>query len=399
MRKNGINNQLRPISGGVCATEGFKANGVACGIREDGQPDFAMIFSERRCAVACVYATGNTVGAPITVTKRNMRNGYARAILVNSGVAVCVGEEDEKLAKEVCDLLFPYGIERGEIVFASTGKIGKRLDSSPFKRGIASLWEGLSSSHEHSLRAATAIMTEDSFVKQLSYAFDLGDYPCKIGVIFKGGPQISPNMATFLAFLTTDVNISTPMLQKALEAETRETLNGLNLDGISSPNDTVCIMANGKAGNYKIDRMDSEYKKFTRALRAVLTEVCRLTAKDGAKKTLLCEVKGAISKEVARSAAKAIVGSEGIKSSIEKGKADAKSILFVLLERANALKTQSIAIRLCARGKEVVLYEEGRAFSLSDEVTGALLSADEVEIKLDLGEGNFKAKAFGRISP
>ena len=397
MSKNSINRELRPIDGGVCAPEGYKANAVACGIKEDGGLDFAMILSERRCAVGCVYAQGNTLGGPVKVSKRNMRMGYARAMLVNSGVANCVGEKSEKFALSVCDLFFSHGLERTEIVIASTGEIGKRLTIEPFKQGVKPLLDGLTSSHENSLKAAQAIMTEDSEVKQLSFAFDLGDYPCKIGAIFKGGPQTSPNMATFLAFLTTDVNISTPMLQKALEAETRETLNQLNLDGVASPHDTVCIFANGRAGNYKIDREDTEYQKFTFALRSVLTEICRATAKDGAKKVILCQVKGAKSKQVARAVSKSIVGASGVKACISKGEIDVEYLVYAILDNAEHIKPDKLQIGLSSNGGEFVVYVDAEKILPTKEVMDKILSAEEIKIEIKLFDGNYSSLAFGRI--
>ncbi len=397
MGKNSINRELRPIDGGVCAPEGYKANAVACGIKEDGGLDLAMILSEKRCAVGCVYAQGNTIGGPPKVSKKNMRLGYARAMLVNSGIANCVGENSEKFALSVCDLFFSHGLERTEIVIASTGEIGKRLDIEPFKEGVKPLLDGLAASHENSLKAARAIMTEDSQVKQLSFSFDLGDYPCKIGAIFKGGPQTSPNMATFLALLTTDVNISTPMLQRALEAETRETLNQLNLDGVSSPNDTVCIFANGRAGNYKIDCADTEYQKFTFALRSLLTEICRITAKDGAKKVLTCQVKGAKSKQVARSVSKALVGSSGVKACVLRGEIDVEHLFYTVLENAEHIKTDKLQIVLSSDRAKFVVYEDASKIIPDKGIIENILSADEVKMEINLFDGNYSSLAFGRI--
>ncbi len=397
MRKNGINRELRPVEGGVCAPEGYVANAVSCGIREDGELDFGMIFSKRRCAVACAYANGSTVGAPVKVSKKNMRNGYIRAILVNGGVANAIDEKGEELAYGVCDLLFPWTIERTEIVIASTGYIGKRLTIEPFKAGIRPLYEGLATSNEQSLKVARAMRTANEREKQLAFAFDLGDYPCKIGVVFKGGVHTAPNMSTFLAFLTTDVNISTPMLQKALTAEVKETLNLLNIDGISSPNDTICIMANGRAGNYKISEEDSEYKKFTYALRAVLREICKETAKEGAQKVLYCQVQGALSKEASRSVSKAIVGSTAFKHSVLEGKMDVEGIVYTALANAYTVKTERISLSVRSANGEVVLYEDERTTPVSSEILGKILRADEVELLLNFNVGNFRSTATGRI--
>lgn len=398
MRKNGINRQLRPIEGGVCAPDGYKANAVSCGFRENGGLDFAMILSERRCAVGCVYASGDTLGGPVKVSKKNMRRGYARAIIANGGIANCMGKDSEKLALGVCDLFFSHGLERTEIVIASTGYIGRSLDVEDFKVGVKPLLNGLAASHEQSLKAAMAIKSDDSEVKQLSFGFDLGDYPCKMGVIFKGGPQISPNMATFLAFLTTDVSISTEMLQKALEAETRETLNMLNLDGVQSPNDTVCIFANGRAGNYKITCEDSEYKKFSSALRAVLWEVCKVTVKENAKKILRCKVKDALSKQVARAVAKSLVGSTLFKQAIINEEIDVEGIVYAIAqETSHSMKFEKLQVVLRSEAGEFVLFEDGRKIIPSKEVLRKILDSMEIELYIDMGESNFSALAYSRI--
>ncbi len=397
MRKNGINRELRPIDGGVCAPEGYQANGVACGLREDGSLDFMMILSERRCAVGFVGATGKNVGAPVLVTKKNMRMGYARAIIANGGVANALIKEGERLAFKTCDLFFLHGLERTEIVLASTGEIGKPFSVAALEKGVKPLLDGLTADGEGSLRAVKAIRSADSEGKQLSFAFALGDYPCKIGVIFKGGRQTAPNMATFLAFLTTDVNISTPMLQRALEAEVRETLNMLNLDGTPSPNDCVAIFANGRAGNYKIDCEDSEYKKFAYALRATLIEVCRATAREGGKRLFRCQVHGAISKEVARSVAKALVGAEPIKEGLRKGRIDVKSALFLALEQGNHLKVERIRLGVRSAMGEVIVYENGETLPLLPTILNKYVEGEEVELFLALSEGNFQATAYGNL--
>ena len=398
MRKNGIDRELRPISGGVCAPEGYKANAVSCGIRDNGELDFAMILSERRCAVGCVYATGDTLGGPVKVSKKNMRRGYARAILVNGGVANAIGEESEKLALDVCDLFFTRGLERTEIVIASTGYIGKPLDLSSFEEGVSPLLAGLAASEEQSLKVAKAMMCEDPYPKQLSFAFYIGDYACKMGVVFKGGPQTAPNMATFLAFLTTDVNISTEMLQRALEAETRETLNMLNLDGVQSPNDTVCIFANGKAGNYKITCEDSEFHKFAYALRSVLWEVCRVTVRENAKKVLRCKVKNALSKQVARAVAKKVVGLPQFKSSIVNEEIDIESLVYaVVAETTHCVKLERLQIVLRSSAGSFVLFEAGEKMVPIKQIVQKIVEPIDIELDIDMGEGNFAALAYSRI--
>ncbi len=391
MRKNGINRELRPIEGGVCAPEGYKANAVACGVREDGDLDFGIIFSEKRCSVACVFAAGKTRGAPVKISERNMKTDYARAILVNGGAANIFGEEGERLSLGVCDLLFPFAVERTEIVVASTGKIGKPVKLSSFEGGIRELWRGLESSDERSRKVARAMQADVRREKQLSFAFDLGDYPCKIGAVFAGGEGSAP----FLAFLTTDANISSPMLQKALNAEVKETFYMLNLGGVSTPNDTACIFANGRAGNYRIDYPDAEYKKFAYALKAVLTEICKAVVAEKEGKPFYCRVKGGISKEVSRAAAKAIVGSSIVKNSIQKGEVDLSAVIFTLLSASNSVAEDKIEIRLKTGEEEVVLYEDGRTLPTVKLDLERIAKAEEVSLWVDLREGNFQALAYG----
>ncbi len=395
MRKNGINRELRPIEGGVCAPDGYSAGAVSCGIRPDGGKDFMMILSQRRCAVGYVGTTGINAGAPVKVTKKNMRMGYARAIIANGGIANALQEDGERLAFKTCDLFFSHGLERTEIVLASTGEIGKPFPFRALQQGVKPLLEGLTSTDKGSRAAAQAVRGEYCEGKQLSFAFDLGDYPCKIGVIFKGGRQTAPNMATFLAFLTTDVNITTPTLQRALEAEVRETLNMLNVDGTPSPNDCVCIFANGRAGNYKIDCVDSEYKKFTIALRAVLAEICKSIAKDGGDRMFTCRVRGAISKEVARSVAREIVGNQAVKSALKQGIVDVKSVFYAALAVGNMLKTERLRLAVKSVGGEIVLHEEGRSLPACAAILGEILSAEEIELSLTVGRGNYQALAYG----
>ncbi len=388
MRKNGINRTLYPIEGGVCAPDGFMANAVACGIREKGELDFGMLFSQKRCSVGCVYPTGKTVGAPVKVSKHNMRNGYARAVLLNGGIANALASDGESLALAVCDLFFSYGIERTETVIASTGELGKPLSKAPFLQGYQDLYLGLGNSDEHSQRVAQAIQNTEPC--QLSFSFDLGDYPCKIGTVFTGGAARST-----LVLLTTDVNISTPMLQRALETEVRDTLQQLLLGNPPSPNDTVCILANGRAGNYRIDCPDSEYKKFAYALKRVLAQVCQTLAKKERKPLFTCRVVGAKSKEVARLLARSVVGASDIKTAFQKGEFDIAPLLCLLLATVQLAHTEKLRISLCTKQREQTVYEDNRTLKPSAERLAAWLSSAQRELVIDLQEGNYQGEALG----
>ncbi len=389
MRKNAIDRILRPIEGGICAPEGFLANAVSVGLQQSGEYDFAMIYTPRRCAVGCVFAGGKTVGAPVTVSKKNMRMGYARAILFNGGVANVCGEGSEKLAYGVCDLLFGRQIERTEIVVASTGELGKPLTLAPFQKGVDALFQGLSASGERSARVARAMQGKREGANSLAFGFYLGDYPCKLGVVFPSGLS-SP----FLAFLTTDVAISTPMLQRAIETETKSTLELTRLRGAGSPNDCVCILASGRAGNYKIDCVDSEYEKFAYALRAVLTEVCLMRARAEGK-AFSCLVRGGKSKEVVRLLAKELAGLAEVKAAFSKGEVEIEPVLYALFARAKLDEKEKIQICISAGEDLLVLYEDGCKLTPCKERLRSLFAAGEPRLTVDLREGNFQALAYG----
>ncbi len=399
-RKNGVNRALTPIDGGVCAPQGFKACGVTCGISLEGKPDFAMIVSDKRCPTACVYSTSSEVGAPIRVTKRHLQrsNGLAQAIIVNSGYANVFMDEGERLIEDVCLFIErKMHISVDETVIASTGAIGGRLRLQNFEYGVLQVTEKLAASHENSLRAAEAIMTTDSYPKQVSYAFELGDYTCKIGAIFKGNTNVAPNMATTLAFLTTDVNITPTALQRALSAAVRDTFNLLSIDGIASPNDTVCIMANGKAGNYVVSDEDSEYQKFVYALRSVLFEICRKIAADGVDKkhVLLCTVKGAKSKQTARILASTLAQSQVIKEELKECKPNAERILYALLNAGEDVSVERMRVELSSVRGKITLFSDGMTTLYGEEYARNISSAAEVEITITFWTGNFAATAIG----
>ncbi len=401
MRKNGINRELQPIEGGICAPNGFKANGMYCGVieNEDKKPDVALILGDKAYATACVFAKTKKVGAPVYVSKRHLKKGAIRAVIVNSGAANVFQIDGELLSENICRVFSQkLGIEETEILIASTGKIGQALTITPFENGVKDLVNGLGCQSIHSEKALLVLGTEEEKAHQISFSFALGDYSCKIGAIFKGGKHVCPNMATTLGIITTDVNISSAMLQKALAAEVKDSFNLLNIDGISSPNDMLCIMASGKAGNYIIDQADSEYKKFCYFLRVVLKTMCKqlvLGREDG--KLLLCQVKGASSKQVAQKIAKEVVGAFSFRSDIKKGHLDVDGLLFCVLQSDDDLDWSSLRVHAKGNGKELFLFEDGRSLSYTKESISSLFLGDTIEICIDLGQGNYNGEAFGCI--
>lgn len=403
MRKNGVNRELIPIDGGVCAPEGFKANGVSCvPEREISQisdkEDLALIIAERPYPTACVYSVGPMFGAPVAVTKKHLKNGYAQAILVNSGIANVFSEDGEMLAEQACKILAKkVKVYPEDVVIASTGTMSKKFTIAPFLRGMDALVEGVEATHEKSLSTARAIMTTDTYPKQLSFSFFLGDYICKIGAIFKGNVRVCPNLATMLCFITTDVQITPEMLHKALSFASKETFNLLTLDGTSSPNDTVCIMASGKAGNHIIDCEDSEYKKFIYFLEEVMRRICVQIALDGrgANKLLVCKTTGARSKRIARTFSKAIVRALNVKSSISIGKLNVEDLIFTLLNSGEEIYLSKIIISISSSKGRQILFEENKSLKASLQTMEKILEAEEVQIVVELGEGNYSAFAYG----
>lgn len=400
MRKNGVNKKLSPISGGVCAPAGFKASGVYCEIGPQGKPDFAMVLADRRCPTACVYSTSEKTGAPIAITKRHLKRnrGLAQAIIANSGSANVFLNGGERMTEDVCIMLETRAfISRDDIVVASTGKIDGKVKKAKLEAGAYAAFKALEASETASENAANAIATFGHAPMQVSYSFDLGDYPCRIGAIFKGDMHVGPNMATTLAFLTTDVNITPTALEKVLSTAIRDTMNMLSLDGAPSPNDLVCIIANGKAGNYRIDAEDTEYKKFLHALRSVLTEICRkiiLSERHG-DSALYCTVKGAKSKQAARAFALDLVKAQVVRRAFSCGVPDVEGIVYQLLDSGADIDANKLQIEIASEGGELTLFDCGQTVTCGEEYLKSVLSEREVEMTIRLWRGNYSATAFG----
>lgn len=387
MRKNGVNRELLPISGGVCAPAGFRASGVRCGLSDEQREDLALIVAEKRCVAACVYSVGSICGAPVAVTKRHIKSGYARAVLVNGGVANLCVENGEALAQEACATLAKYlRIDKEEVIIASTGKVKEIFPQSALLGGLEKAVAELVPTEEGSLAAARAIMTTDNTAKQLSYSFMLGDIPCKIGAIFKGNARVSPNMATTLCFVTTDVAISSEMLQKALSAATRDTFNLMQVDGVRSPNDTVGILSSAQAGNYPVSLPDSDYEKFVYVLTAVFTEVCRRIVSDGGK-AFLCKVSGTKSKRTARAIAKALVKVDEI---------CVENLLGAMHGTEEKFSVEKAQISLKNRSGGLVIFDGGKALAYAQKNVDNILRGEDAALYVELNEGNYAATAIGR---
>ncbi len=394
MRKNGINRQIYPIDGGLCAPSGFTLGGVSCGIKGTEQEDLALIVSERKCRTACVYSQTPVVGAPLVITKKHLENGLAQAIVINGGTANVFQENGEKIADRACRLVEQYHkISYDDVVIASTGEIGKKLSLQNFDIGLFGLKNNLGADDERRLAVERAISSEDGRAKSVAYSFELGAFTCKIGVLYKGSMHVCPNMATALFFLTTDANITAEMLQKALSAAVRDTVNMIDIDGTPSPNDLVCIMANGRAGNYCINCVDSEYDKFVAGLRLVLRAVCKNITRE-AGKSFDCHVTGGKSKQVARLLATALAGNSAIKQNIRKGKMDIEGIIHHLCAIESAPEIEDVKISLQSSSGQLFFFEDERKIPRVKERMEEIYQGENLTLSVCIGKGNYDATAF-----
>ena len=390
---------LQLIAGGVCAPKGFAANGVHCGIRKNKiKKDLALITSEVRCAAACVYTQNLVKGAPILVTREHVKDGYARAVIVNSGNANTCNANGVEIAEKMCSLVEEYtGIPAGDVVVASTGVIGQELRLEPIAGGMEELVKGLSSDEAHSSAAAEAIMTTDTVRKEAAVSFELGGKQVKLGVICKGVGMICPNMATMLMFLTTDAAITPQMLQKAISEDVKDSLNMLSVDRDTSTNDTLCILASGLAGNPEIAAEGEDFDTFSRALHTLTTEMCKKLAADGEGATRLieCRVRGAKTKEDARLAAKSVVNSNLVKAMIFGADANGGRVMCALGYAGADLDPMKIDVDFRSEAGTLPAYKQGSALPFSEDFAKRVLSEKEIVIDVALNEGSFEATAWG----
>ena len=309
---------MKLISGGVCAAKGFTANGVHCGIRKNKtKKDLALIYSAVPACAAAVYTTNLVKGAPLLVTKAHLADGHAQAVICNSGNANTCNANGVKIAEQMSALTAEkLGIVPQDVVVASTGVIGQPLNIEPIAAGMDALVQGLSA--DGGTAAAEAIMTTDVALKEVAVEFTVGGKTCRLGGIAKGSGMIHPNMATMLVFLTTDAAISAEMLQKALRTDIASTFNMISIDGDTSTNDMVTVLANGMAGNPEITAEGEDFASFMQALNTVTVHLCRMIAGDGegATKLLECRVTGAASLETARTVAKSVICSSLLKAAM-----------------------------------------------------------------------------------
>ncbi len=385
------------ISGGVCAPKGFKANGIHCGIRKNKvKKDLALIVSDREANSAGVYTTNKVKGAPLTVTKENISDGKARAVICNSGNANTCNADGIEVAKNTCKLVADgLGISENDVIVASTGVIGQPLDITPIKDALPALISSLS--YEGSNAAAESIMTTDTKVKEIAISFEVGGKVCKLGGIAKGSGMIHPNMATMLVFLTTDCAISSEMLKQALSSDIKNTFNMVSIDGDTSTNDMVTILANGMAENKEITEKGADFDEFMKALNSVTVDLCRKIAADGegATKLLECEVSGAIDEENAKIIAKSVICSSLVKAAMFGSDANWGRVLCAIGYSGAQVDVSGVNVCFKSRAGKISVCENGAGVDFSEDVAKKILLEDEITILVSLRDGNAKSTAWG----
>ncbi|MGX8682176.1 MAG: bifunctional glutamate N-acetyltransferase/amino-acid acetyltransferase ArgJ, partial [Spirochaetales bacterium] len=385
------------VQGGVCAAKGFKASGIHCGIRASRtKKDLALIFSEKNASCAAVYTTNLVKGAPLTVTKENISDGYAQAVICNSGNANTCNSDGVEIAKKMCALVSDaLGIDSHDVVVASTGVIGQKLNIEPIKAGIPLLVSALSKDGNEA--AAEGIMTTDTFKKEVAVKFTVGGKECTIGGMAKGSGMIHPDMATMLVFITTDVAISPEMLQKALSTDIANTFNMVSVDGDTSTNDMVTVLANGMAGNSPITDDGEDFQAFMKALNTITVSLCRMIAGDGegATKLLECTVSGASDKNTAKTVAKSIICSSLLKAAMFGADANWGRVLCAIGYSGASVDVNKIDVAFKSSKGTVEVCKNGAGIDFSEEKAKQVLLEKEIDILVDLNSGKEEATAWG----
>ena len=387
---------MKQINGGVCAAKGFSANGIRCGIRKNKtKRDIALIYSEVKGAAAAVYTKNLVKGAPLTVTKNNIADGMAQAMICNSGNANTCNANGIEIAEQTCELLAKeLGISAKDVIVASTGVIGQPLDIAPIAGGMKELVAGLGDNCD---LACEGIMTTDTKKKEIAISFEIGGVECRIGGIAKGSGMIHPNMATMLVFVTTDCAINSDMLKLALSKDVVDSFNMISVDGDTSTNDMVSVIANGMAGNKEINAEGADFDEFCKALHTVTSYLCRAIAADGegATKLLECTVSGALNDDAARTVAKSVVCSSLFKAAMFGADANWGRVLCAIGYSGADVDVSKVSVSFKSCKGEILVCENGAGVAFSEETAKEILLESEIQIIIGLGDGNGKAVAWG----
>ena len=399
-----MENVLTKVNGGVCAAKGFQANGLNCGLNPNKEKnDLGLVVSDVVCDTAAVYTSNKVKGAPITVTKANLEKSgkKSKAVIVNSKNANTCNADGVEKAQKMCQLTADelvaagYEIAAEEVIVASTGVIGQVLPIEPIANSMKDLVAGLS--YDGNQKAANAIMTTDTVMKEYAVSFDAGGKTCVLGGMAKGSGMIHPNMATTLNFVTTDAAIDAGLLQKALSEIVKITYNCLSVDGDTSTNDMLTVMANGLAGNERIVEENEDYEVFKAALYEVLMNLTKMLAKDGegATKLLECSCAGAPDLDTAITVAKSVICSPLFKCAMFGEDANWGRVLCAIGYADAEFDIDKVDVNLASEKGCIAVCRDGAGVEFSEDEAKVVLSADEIFIQVNLNQGAVSAKAWG----
>ena len=389
---------MQYINGGVCAAKGFKASGIHVGVKTNNKSkkDLALIVSDCECTAAAVYTKNIVKAAPLLVTKEHLANGKARAVLANSGNAnACAPLGEENSRKSCLAAASALGISESDIIVASTGVIGQKLPVEVIENGVPELVSKLS--YDGSEDAAIAIMTTDLSMKEIAAEVTLDGKTVKIGGIAKGSGMIHPNMGTMLAFLTTDCAISSKMISKALLKATNISFNRISVDGDSSTNDMLCLMANGLAGNAEINAENDDFNKFSDALNSICIELAKMIAADGEGATHLitCTVKGAKNELEAETISKSVISSTLVKAAMFGADANWGRVLCAMGYSGADFNPRDVNVAFESKAGRIMVCENGQGLPFDESLAKKILTEHNITIDIGLKAGNSECTCWG----
>ena len=388
------------IDGGVCAAQGFRAAGLHVGVKTHNvnKKDVALIVSDADCAAAAVFTTNVVKAAPIHVTKAHLANGRARAVVANSGNANACAPLGEENAKRMCAAAAKaIGCGAEDVLVCSTGIIGQTLRVNVIEEGMEELASLLEQSGAGSDAAAHAIMTTDTVKKEAAVETTVGGKTVRIGGIAKGSGMIHPNMGTMLCFITTDCAISPEMIREALVDTAHVSFNRISVDGDTSTNDTCLVLANGLAGNETITGEGEDYAAFLEALKALCVRLARMMAKDGegARHLITCTVAGAKDEESAQTIAKSVISSTLTKAAIFGCDANWGRVLCAMGYSGEEFDPDKVDVAFASAAGEIPVCRQGRGLDFDEDLAKRILTEDEVEIRVRMGEGDAACTCWG----
>ncbi len=387
------------IPGGVCAAKGFKAYGLHAGFRKNtAKLDLAMVLADKTCNAAGVFTKNKVFAAPVGVTRAHLAGGKARVVICNSGNANACTPDGYDTANASCKAVAEMvGCAESEVIVASTGVIGQTLPTEPLFGALPTLYEKVEASAEAADLAANAIMTTDTKKKEFALSYEFGGKTIHLGGMCKGSGMIHPNMGTMLGFITTDCAIVSDLLQKALSTAIEDTFNMVSVDGDTSTNDTLCIMASGCAGNEEIGAANVAYNAFYGALHLLCTQMASAIAADGegATKFLRCHVTGVDTLENARILAKSVICSSLVKTAMFGADANWGRVICALGYAGVAFDTTKVDISFTSPAGKIDVCQNGAQLPFDEDVAKKILLEKEIVIECVLHEGESEATALG----